>query len=97
MRDADWQAYALVGSIELARTLPQNPTPPDWLQGHYFSALRRLGELAISELPKATTDEQLGSMMGAIALSKGDRPRAQLLLEFTKDELEEMIAQYREG
>lgn len=36
-------------------------------------------------------------MLGMVALSKGDRARAQLLLEFTNDEVAEMIEQYREG
>jgi len=97
VRDGDWQPYAIVGSIELARSLPQNPPLPEWLHEGYLAALARLGELAISELSRANTDEQVGSMLGIVALSKGDRPRAQLLLEFTSDELEEMIVQYREG
>jgi hypothetical protein len=63
----------------------------------YLAALSHLGELAIAELPRAHTDEQVGSMLGIVALSKGDRPRAQLLLEVTSDELEEMIVSYREG
>jgi len=95
--DGDWQPYAIVGSIELARTLPQNPPLPDWLREPYLAALNRLGDLAISELSRAHTDEQVGSMLGIVALSKGDRPRAQLLLEFTSDELEEMIFHHREG
>jgi hypothetical protein len=97
VRDGDWQPYAMVGSIELARTLPQNPPLPDWLHEPYLAALTGLGEVAISELSGAHTDEEVGSMLGIVALSKGDRPRAQLLLEFTSDEIEEMIVQYREG
>lgn len=97
VRDADWHPYALVGVIELARTLPQNPPLPDWLREPYLAALNRLGELAISELPQAHTDEQVGAMLGIVALSKGHRRRAQLLLELTDDELGAMIVQYREG
>jgi hypothetical protein len=97
LRDANEQAYAIVGAIELARTLPQNPPVPDWLRDPYFGALGRLAELALSDLRDANTEEQVGSMMGVVALSKGDRPRARLLLQFSRDELEEMIAEYRDG
>ncbi len=36
-------------------------------------------------------------MLGTVALSKGNRAAALLLLQFTADELEELIALYREG
>jgi hypothetical protein len=97
VRDGSWQTYGLVGSIELARTLGHNPLLPEWLEPAYTEALAELGQLALLELTHAQTDEQLGSMLGVVALSKGDRARAQLLLEFTNDEVAEMIEQYREG
>jgi GAF domain-containing protein len=94
--DGNWQTYALAGSIELARTLGQNPPLPEWLESEYQSALAELGSLALVELEQARTDEQVGSMLGIVALSKGNRARAELLLELTNDELAEMIEQYRE-
>jgi hypothetical protein len=97
VRDGNWQTYALAGSIELARTLGHNPALPKWLESEYQGALVELGRLALLELDQARSDEQVGSMLGIVALSKGDRARAQLLLELTNDEVAELIEQYREA
>lgn len=97
IRDGEWQTFGLVGSIELARTLPQNPPVPEWIEQSYYDALSELGRLALVELNQANTDEQVGSMLGVVALCKGDRARATLLLEFTNDEVAELLEQYRKS
>jgi hypothetical protein len=39
---ADWNLYAIVAIIELARTESQNPEVPDWLREDYFRSIQEL-------------------------------------------------------
>src|SRR6266853_2259389 len=41
----DWNAYAIVAIIELARDNPGNPKLPDWLEYDYFRAIQELSEI----------------------------------------------------
>jgi hypothetical protein len=41
---ADWNLYAMVAIIELARTESQNPHVPDWLSEDYFRSIQELAE-----------------------------------------------------
>jgi hypothetical protein len=50
---ADWNTYASVSIIELARTQPQNPPVPAWLSGDYFFALQELCKMGCRELAYA--------------------------------------------
>ena len=36
----DWNTYALVATIELARGTGKNPEVPEWLKEEYFSAIQ---------------------------------------------------------
>jgi hypothetical protein len=88
---ADWNTYALVGTIELARDAERNPELPAWLEGSYRTAWAALERTALEELPAATDDSLVRSILGFLALAKGQRNHGRLLLEFTGDEIEEMI------
>src|SRR5258707_15665763 len=45
----DWNTYAIVAIIELARGRGKNPDLPTWLEADYFSAIRELTEIGITE------------------------------------------------
>jgi hypothetical protein len=50
---ADWNLYAMVAIIELARTESQNPEFPDCLRDDYFRSIQELGLEAVPRIPFA--------------------------------------------
>jgi len=47
---ADWNLYAIVAIIELARTESNNPEVPDWLREDYFRAIQELAEMGTKDI-----------------------------------------------
>ncbi len=86
----DWNTYAIVATIELARTNGQNPEPPDWLKTEYFAAILELAELGAAELARAEEPETVRAILSVIAIAKGLRTHARFLAEYGDDELLEM-------
>jgi hypothetical protein len=89
----DWNTYALVATIELARGRGNNPTLPDFLKAGYESALRELAELGLGELGRADDKEATRSILGVLALWKGAPTYARILIEFSEDEILELEQQ----
>lgn len=87
---ADWNIYALAATIEEARHSPGNPTLPAWLAEDYRSAWRELEARALTELPAATEDELVSSILAVLALAKGKLTLARMAM-LTEDEREEML------
>ncbi len=87
--------YAILGIIELARHAGRNPSLPEWLRDGYDNAWRRLGQLALDDLARATDPSLARSAMGAIAIARGMPQVGEILLESTDDEIEEMLTEYR--
>ena len=90
----DWNPYALVATIELARDAPENPPMLEWLRPSYDAALEDLFALAIREFSRAASPTEAQALLSVLALSKGDRRRARILLVYTDDELDEMTEMY---
>ena len=86
----DWTTYAIVATIDLARDRSGNPPIPAWLRADYASAIQRLAELALGELPRATDQESIRSMLSILALWKGARTYARVLVELSEDEVVEL-------
>jgi hypothetical protein len=89
---ADWNTYALVASIELARGNQGNPDTPEWAQGAYTEALRELAKQGLVELPQSKTPETARSILSLLAIVYGARTCGRILVEFTEDELRELEA-----
>lgn len=47
---ADWNLYAMVAIIELARTESRNPDVPNWLREDYFHAIEELARMGAKEI-----------------------------------------------
>jgi len=88
----DWNTYAFVAAIELARDHADNPPVPAWLAGEYDQAIQDLAATGLAEFPRAETREAVRSILSVLALSKGARSYGRLLLDFTEDELEELTS-----
>jgi hypothetical protein len=65
------------------------------LKTEYRSAWDNVISLACRDLPRAADETAVQSIIGAIAFAKGIRPLGDLILDFTADELSEMIEKYR--
>ena len=72
-----------VGTIELQRTQVGNPPVPEWLEEDYRQAIVDLALAGLRELPAAEDPETVRSILGVVALWKGERRQAQLLVHFT--------------
>ena len=89
----DWNTYALVASIEGARGRGRNPEVPDWARLAYDTAIAELAELGREELARATTAEAVRSILAILAIGYGARTYGRFLIEFTEDEVAELLAE----
>jgi hypothetical protein len=83
----DWNTYALVATIELARGKGSNPQVPDWFSADYFRAIQDLARKGLKEIEDAESDEEIRTILSVIALWKGTRTHARMLLDFSEDEI----------
>ena len=83
----DWNTYALVGVIELARGKGKNPEVPRWLKEEYFGAIQELAKLGAVEVRRANNAEDLRAILCILAIAKNARTHARFLLEYSDEEL----------
>lgn len=83
----EWDTYALVAVIELARAKGKNPEVPDWLEEEYFSAIQDLAKLGLTEIMGAKDPEQIRVILSIVALAKGARTYARFLLDNSEEEI----------
>jgi hypothetical protein len=88
---ADWNTYALVASIEIARRAGHNPELPARLSDAYHAAWRELVTLALHDLETAEKPTLVISTLGVIAIGKGQFTLGQLAIDFDESERREMI------
>jgi hypothetical protein len=88
----DWNTYALVATIDLARDRRHNPQVPSWLDAEYVSAINHLAELVLREFPRATDQAAVRSMLAVLAIWKSARTHGRALVELSEDELLELDA-----
>jgi hypothetical protein len=86
----DWNTYAIVAVIELARDSGKNPEVPEWLKGDYFQAIRDLAEIGATEVLKAKNSEDIQAMLSILAIAAGARTHARFLINYSAAELLEM-------
>ena len=87
---ADWNIYAIVATIELARKGYKNPEVPAWLGDSYFQAIQELATIGSKEILKSSAPELVSSILAILALARGARIRAWFLLNYSEDELADM-------
>ncbi|WP_312794536.1 hypothetical protein [Tianweitania sp.] len=89
----EWNTYALAATIERSRLNGRNPPLPDWLKRDYDAAWAELQKLALQELPQAANDALADSIIAVLALTKGRRTLAGLVM-LTEDERQEIVSTY---
>jgi hypothetical protein len=87
---ADWNLYAMVAIIELARTESKNPEVPDWLREGYFGSIQELARMGTRDILSANEPETKRAILGVIAIAAGLRTHGKFLMEYSEDELLEM-------
>jgi hypothetical protein len=85
--EIDWNPYAIVATIELARTEAKNPPPPNFLQEDYFRSLHELARIGAEQILIANDLETFRAILSVIALAKGARAHARFLINYSEDEL----------
>lgn len=87
----DWNTYALVATIEMARSQGTNPDVPDWARSEYDAALRELGRIGLVELPRAPGIEAVRSILAILAITHGARIYGRVLVELSEDEVVDLL------
>lgn len=88
----NWNTYAIVAIIELARKEGNNPDVPQWIEDDYFQAIRELAEIGAAEVLQAETAEDVRAILSIIAIEKGLRIHGELLLKYADDELKDIVS-----
>jgi hypothetical protein len=81
---------SVFGQFRATRNNGGNPNVPDWLKEEYLSAIGSLAEKGISELPHVHDPETCRSILSVVALDRGLRTHARLLVSYSEDELLQM-------
>jgi hypothetical protein len=89
-RVIDWNTYAIVAVIELARDNGKNPEGPTWLKEDYFQAIRELAEVGAVEVLHAWDPEEIRAILSILAIAAGARTHARFLLNYSDEELLEI-------
>jgi hypothetical protein len=87
---ADWNLYAMVAIIELARTESKNPEVPDWLREDYFGSIQELARMGTNDVLSAHDTETKRAILGVVAIAAGLRTHGKFLVEYSEEELSEM-------
>jgi hypothetical protein len=86
----DWNTYAIVAIIELARGRGKNPPVPEWLEEDYSRAIQELAEIGAADIKQAKDLEDVRAILSILAISKGARIHAKFLLNYSEEELLEL-------
>jgi len=85
-RSASMSYYALPTAIEIDRAEGRGPAIPAELEVEYFTALRRLAQLAETQLTEAVDDLRSQYLRAAVAVGRGDAALAAQILEPADEE-----------
>jgi len=83
----DWNPYAIVAIIELARKVGNNPDVPNWLQEEYFRSIRELAEIGARALFNANNPDLIRAILCVLAIERGLRTYARILVNYTEEEV----------
>ena len=89
----DWNTYAIVAIIELARTEGKNPDIPEWIAEDYFQAIRKLAEIGTKEVMQAEAADDVCAILSVIAIEKGLRTHGKFLVNYSEKEMLDIESQ----
>jgi hypothetical protein len=83
----DWNTYAIVAIIELARTEQENPEIPKWMVEDYFRSIGELAEIGATQVLLTKESEAVRAILSVIAIDRGLRTHGRFLVEYSDEEL----------
>ena len=83
----DWNTYAIVAIIELARNQGGNSEVPKWLEKDYFHAIQVLSKIGCTEFSHAKSSAEVRAILGILAIAKGARMHGKFLVMYSEEEL----------
>jgi hypothetical protein len=83
----NWNIFAIVAIIELARNEGTNPDVPKWLKEGYFRAITELAEIAVTEIFRTNEPDTVRAMLSIIAIERGLRTHGKFLVNYSEDEM----------
>jgi hypothetical protein len=86
----DWNIYAIVAIIDLARNMGLNPDVPDCLKISYFNAIEELARIGSVEILQASDSETARAILSILAIAKGLRSFGRFLVSYSEDELSDI-------
>jgi hypothetical protein len=86
----DWNLYAMVAIIELARTESKNPGVPEWLRYEYLRSIQELAEIGSKDILSADDADTKRAILSVIAIAKGLRTHGKFLVAYSEEELLEI-------
>src|ERR1035438_9163679 len=86
----DWNTYAIVAIIELARNEGQNTDVPKWIADDYFQAIRKLAEVGTTEVLRAETPDEVVAILSIIAIERGLRTHGRFLVNYSEAEMKDI-------
>lgn len=86
-----WQLFGLIGWTESARRKEHNPPLPDWLRATYTNAIEALSLASLKAMKGNVSDSQVRGMLCVLALWKGLCVYADALIDFSEEELKELL------
>jgi hypothetical protein len=86
----EWNTFAIVAVIELARKEGKNPDVPGWLKEDYFSAIRELAKAGSADIWRTKDPDEVRSILSILAIEKSLRAHAKFLLDYSEDEMPEL-------
>jgi hypothetical protein len=89
----EWNTYAIVAIIELARNAGGNPDVPEWLKDDYFGAIRQLAENGAEQVLHAKDPDTIRAILGVLAIERGLRLCGKILVKYSEDELLEIASE----
>jgi len=90
----DWNLYGLVSTIEIERHRKTNPALPAWLAESYQAAWHELLEVALDDLKRINEPESVRSILGVLALAKGELQLGAVIAHSDSSEIAEILEEY---
>jgi hypothetical protein len=83
----DWNTYAIVAVIELARNVGSNPQVPKWLEEDYLRSIHELAKIGAADIWRTEEPEAVRAILSVIAIAKGLRTHGRFLVDYSEGEL----------
>jgi hypothetical protein len=83
----NWNTYAIVAIIELARTAGDNPEVPKWFEQDYFHAVLELAGIGTCEILKSEDMDTSRAILSVLAIARNLRNHGKLLMDYSEDDL----------